>query len=315
MHARQPVPDPLLRLALCQDGVVTLEQAVGHGLTPAVVKRLCRQQQWRRLGRGVLWSGSGQPPWASWAWAAVLVAGDHARLGPVASGHLWGLGPAPAVIDVLLPYPASCTVKGPWRFVRETPGLRSPRSFGSPPRLPALDTVLDLAGAGSEADVVDVVTRAVQQRLVTTSALLDGLAGRQQHPYRRLLVELLAEVADGVESPLELHYLRDVERAHDLPEGRRNRYRAGLRYRSDVGYDDYLLLVELDGRLGHEGAGRFRDFRRDNEFALRSLVTLRYGWHDVVDRPCEVATQVADVLRSRGWDGLPTRCRRCRRVR
>jgi hypothetical protein len=81
-----------------------------------------------------------------------------------------------------------------------------------------------------------------------------------------------------------------------------------------VGYDGYTLLVELDGRLGHEGAGRFRDLRRDNDFALRSLITLRYGWWDVVERPCEVAWQVATVLRSRGWEGVPTRCHRCRSV-
>ncbi len=53
---------------------------------------------------------------------------------------------------------------------------------------------------------------------------------------------------------------------------------------------------------------------RDNDFALRSHLTLRYGWHDVVERPCSVAWQVADQLIRRGWPGLPRRCRRCARV-
>jgi hypothetical protein len=116
----------------------------------------------------------------------------------------------------------------------------------------------------------------------------------------------------GVESELELRYLRDVERAHRLPEGNRQCYRGALRHRSDVGYDAFALLVELDGRLGHEGAGRFRDYRRDNDFALRQLLSLRYGWFDVVDRPCAVAFQVGSVLVSRGWRGVPERCDRCR---
>jgi hypothetical protein len=85
----------------------------------------------------------------------------------------------------------------------------------------------------------------------------------------------------------------------------------GLPYATDVGYDAYGLLVELDGRLGHEGAGRFRDMERDNRFVLGGLTTLRYGWFDVVDHPCLVAAQVGQMLIARGWLGLPARCERC----
>ena len=50
---------------------------------------------------------------------------------------------------------------------------------------------------------------------------------------------------------------------------------------------------------------------RDNRFALIKWITLRYGWYDVVYRPCLVAFQIAAVLVARGWDGLPARCHRC----
>lgn len=315
MHPRTRIPEAVLRLAACQDGALTLEQVTAHGVSPTVVKRLCVQGQWQRLGRGLLYLQPGDPPWRTWAWAGVLAAGDRARLGAEASGHLWGLrAEPPATVDVLLPFAERCTVSGPWVFRRERPGVRSPRSVGSPPRLTAVDTVLDLTGADRQGGIVDLVTRAVQLRVVSAPTLLEALGRRDQHGHRRLLTELLGDVAEGVESPLELHYLRDVERAHRLPQGRRNRYRGGLRHRSDVGYDGFALLVELDGRLGHADEGRFRDFRRDNDFALRSLVTLRYGWHDVVERPCEVAQQVALVLGAHGWTGVPSRCVRCRRV-
>jgi len=36
--------------------------------------------------------------------------------------------------------------------------------------------------------------------------------------------------------------------------------------------------------------------------------TLRYGWADVLGRPCEVAAQVVAVLRARGWTGKPPGC-------
>lgn len=58
-------------------------------------------------------------------------------------------------------------------------------------------------------------------------------------------------------------------------------------------------------------AGRFRDMSRDNDALLGGQVTLRYGWTDVTDRPCQVARQVADLLIARGWPGAPSRCPRC----
>jgi hypothetical protein len=116
----------------------------------------------------------------------------------------------------------------------------------------------------------------------------------------------------GAESPLEVTYLRDVERARGLPPGARQISHTGLPYCSDVSYEKYLLLVELDGRVGHLDTGRFRDMERDNQFALRHYLTLRYGWFDVVHRPCQVAGQVAAALVNRGWTGSPRRCPQCR---
>jgi len=315
VHPRRHVPDSLLRLSEQQEGVLTREQALGSGLTPPVVYRLLEQGTWQALARGVYSTRSGRPSWAALAWAGVLLGGDRARLGPQASGHLWELqAEPPAVVDVLVPHARGCAAAGSWRFERERPGVRSSRTIGEPPRLTAADTVLDLAHQLDDGEVVALVTRAVQQRLVSVERLRRDLASRSRHPRRRLLGTLLDDVAEGVESPLEVHYLRDVERAHGLPRGQRNRYRGGLRHRSDVGYDEFAVLVELDGRLGHEGIGRFRDYRRDNDFAVRQLLTLRYGWTDVLQQHCEVAFQVGGVLSSRGWTDVPARCRHCLRV-
>ena len=67
MQPRQPIPEPLKRLATCQDGVLTLEQAEAHGVSRTVVRRLCDKEQWRRLGRGVVWTVASEPPWTGWA--------------------------------------------------------------------------------------------------------------------------------------------------------------------------------------------------------------------------------------------------------
>jgi hypothetical protein len=100
------------------------------------------------------------------------------------------------------------------------------------------------------------------------------------------LVAMVADVAEGAQSPLEVEYLRRVERAHGLPAGVRNR-RWGDRHVRwiDVDLDEFETRVELDGRLGHEDEGRFRDRRRDNRSTVSGKATLRYGHADVFGDP------------------------------
>ncbi|WP_156223758.1 hypothetical protein [Pseudactinotalea suaedae] len=116
-------------------------------------------------------------------------------------------------------------------------------------------------------------------------------------------------MAEGARSPLERRYLRDVERAHGLPSARRQVARR--RSEVDVLYVEQRLLVELDGRVGHAGSGKFRDMRRDNRAVVDSLATLRCGCADVSGDPCGVAQQVAAVLQVRGWGGVLVPCPVC----
>lgn len=76
--------------------------------------------------------------------------------------------------------------------------------------------MLDPSATARPEDVVGWVTLAVERRRTTSRRPQRALAGRPRHPRRELLDGLLADVAIGVRSPLELTYLRDVERAHGL---------------------------------------------------------------------------------------------------
>ncbi|WP_375426247.1 hypothetical protein [uncultured Friedmanniella sp.] len=203
--------------------------------------------------------------------------------------------------------------RGCWQFRREREGVRDLRSPGSPPRTTVEDTVLDLCDEGSAEQVVGWVTTAVQTRRTTPAALRRALRRRLRIRHRKLVSDLLADVAVGAESPLEVRYLRDAERAHGLPRGQRQDS-STPEYSRDVVYHPYGLVVELDGRLGHTGMGRFRDMWRDNRTLLEGRPTLRYGTVDVVGSSCEVAVQVATALTRLGWTDPPTRCRRCFRV-
>lgn len=292
--------------------MITTEQARQAGVSRHVVARLLADGRWSSVARGVYTTRSGETSWEALVWAGCLLGGEGSRLGPLGSAHLHGLlASEPRPLDMLVPDTGRVRVDGPWVFHRERPGARVARSVGDPSRLTVEDTILDLCAVGTEAEVVGWVTTAVQRRLTSPSRLRHGAATRRRLRHRSLLLALVGDVVEGVESALELRFLRDVERAHQLPRGARQRSRGGLPYVSDVGYDAYRVLVELDGREGHQGMGRFRDMWRDNRFALLDCVTLRYGWYDVVERPCEAAGQLAAALIAGGWAGLPVRCDRC----
>ncbi len=157
--------------------------------------------------------------------------------------------------------------------------------------------------------LIDRVTLAAGSRKASVQRMREELDAMPQCAARRQLSELLADAGTGIHSPLELVYLRDVERAHGMAPGRRQ-VRSGS-YIRDVYYDEGLI-VELDGRTGHEGVGAFRDMDRDNYHTMQGRPTLRYGWEQCHGTPCRTFREVAEMRHSLGWTGDIRRCRRCR---
>lgn len=314
--AVQPRIDPtprLLALASRQGGVLTTAQTSADGLGRHSVARLVESGTWRRLAPGLYFAAAGRPPWLAWSWAGVLRGGDGALLGGQAAAYVHGLvekGPREIVVWTRRDVPRES--RPPWRFRRQLDGVRRLGGL-QPPVISVEDTVLDLGVDCCERELVHLVTRAVQHRLTSPDRLRLRIDERGRVSHGTLLANLLADVAAGAETPLELAYLRDVERAHRLPAGRRQHRDRHTGHLRDVWYKEFRTVVELDGRLGHEGTGRFRDMILDNDAALRGQTTLRFGWHDVRGRPCELAGHVAQVLRRAGWTGTPVRCRRCQR--
>jgi hypothetical protein len=181
----------------------------------------------------------------------------------------------------------------------------------TPPRTRIEDTVLDLAETlPSLDDAIALVLRAAASRRTTVERISAAMARRRRMRWRRGLTAVLALGREGVQSLLEFRYVNRVERPHGLPGGRRQHAvrRDSRRQYQDVEYEDYALVVELDGRDAHPGWSRWADIRRDNANAATGQVTLRYAWADVTERPCRTAREVADALRQRGWEGTVRRC-------
>ncbi len=302
-----------------QEGVVTRPQALIH-LTRAPLDRLVRDGVFAVLTHGVYRSTLVPLTAAQWGWAARLVGGSGSAIGGWRALQLAGLATeslatrgrptaAPGLVtDVWLPRGARLRPRAGFTFRIDGLGRLS-HTMGTLPRIRAEDAVLDV---GSQLDLdawVELLSTGARTGVFSpTSVRLRLDARRRWHPLpaHRAVLDDLA----GIESTLEFAYLRDVERAHGLPVGRRQASLvAGTR--SDVSYDEYDTLIELDGRLGHEGPGAFRDMRRDNAHAMTGVFTLRYGSVDIRGRPCAVAAQVVARLRSQGWAGPGRRCPRC----
>jgi hypothetical protein len=302
-------------LTAAQQGTVSRRQALDHGMTDKQVRRALAAGDWRPSGLpGSYLTFSGPVPYTSRCWAALLYAGLGAVLSHETAAWIWQLrDDAPPEVHVTVPVT---------RRVRPQPGLRvhyalhlatTRHPAKVPPMVRVEDTVLDLVDrlTTTDAQIIDLVLRACQRRLTTTARLAEALDARKKIRRRALVSDLIAEAAIGVASALELGYHRDVEVAHDLPTGHRNRPegRLGRRRYRDIRYVEFRLVVELDGRAAHPADRRELDDLRDNEVLLdEDTRTLRYGWRSVTLQPCTTAGQVAQLLRSGGWTGTPRRC-------
>ncbi|WP_020579146.1 hypothetical protein [Actinopolymorpha alba] len=312
------LPESLRPQIQRQAGAVALDQAYAAGLSKDQVRARVDAGRWRLVLPRVYVTYDGQLRRSTELWAALLYAGEGAAVSHATAAEVWGLLDSP--VDVGTPVHITVPVT---RRVRSHPGLRIRRSrrlgqavhpARQPSRTRVEETVLDLADEADQLEsVVGWITRACQRRRTTPPRLSASLAARTRFRWRGPVEAMLVDVSQGAETPLELAYLRLVERAHGLPEGNRQRHRyasTGSKW-IDVRYEAFGLIVELDGRLGHVDAGAFRDRRRDNYSTETGYWTLRYGWSDTFADSCAVAAQVARVLRQRGWRGQVKACPSC----
>src|SRR5262249_53165623 len=161
------LPEELRALAEAQDGILHRDQAVGGGMSRAMISFRVRQGHWQRLHSGVYAVHSGPLGRAAILWAALLRAGDGAVLSHYTAAEVRGLADqAGGVVHMTVPRD---------RFAVRIPGVlvhRSTRAalavhpVATPPRTRVEETVLDLADLAAKLDeAVGWATRALGRRL------------------------------------------------------------------------------------------------------------------------------------------------------
>jgi len=316
-----PVPvdwGQLRRLAGQQYDLLTRWQCLEAGLSEGTLRWRIDSGRWVRRLPGVFLTKPGRADWGVSAMSALLwaqgpeIAASAAFRGRSAA-YLWGLERnPPEVVELVVSYA---------RTIAPPEGVRIRRSMrwdglvddlAYPWRTTVAATVIELAGLGSALDALSQVARAVQHELVNTAQLRQEIAARGGHRHSKLLLAALSDVDGGGQSGAELLYIRDVEGAHGLPRAARQAPSdVGRRRHHDNEYEAYHLIVEVDGRLGHElWSDRVRDGRRDRQLLSEKRVTTRVFFADVAVTPCQTAMDIGAILTSRGWQGTLRRCRR-----
>lgn len=308
----------LRTLAMRQADLLTREQCLAAGMTAEALRWRVTSRRWVRLRDTVYLTARGRDDWTVRATAALLAVQSSTPAADVAfrgrsAAYLWGLEPRPPV-DIELVVPQR-------RRTRPVPGVSVRRSmrwvglvddFADPARTTVPVTVLELAGSGTDLDALSHIARAVQKRWVTPDQVRQEICARGGHRHSRLILSALADVGDGAESGAEVLYVRDVERSHGLPRGTRQPGSVlGGGRRHDNGYAEFDLVVEVDGRLGHERwDDRVRDGGRDRQLLGLAQATTRVFFPDVALTPCRTAVEIGAILAGRGWTGILHPCRR-----
>lgn len=288
---------------LAQDGVLSGAQLRECLIGKNDIARMVRRRELKRVCPRVYVDHTGPLTRRQREWAALLYATPAALC--------WRIGTQPDdVVHVAVPHRHQVRPL-PWMRVHR---LRGFESMLDGRRLPALerahDALLMAHEAPSELDVVAIMAAAAAAR-VTGRQLRQALSGHHSLRRRALIVSLIDDVVAGTHSVLEHGYLTRVERPHGLPPLVRQVERSSTcgTERRDGEYQEFGLVVELDGRLNHDSwAAGNRDSGRDlDDLATgRAVARLRYG--QVFGEPCRTAELVGRALAKRGWSGRPRRC-------
>ena len=308
-----------LMLLSVQAGIVDRGQAIRAGFSDRQIGHRLNSGRWQRVHAGVYATFSGPLSRNARLWSAVRWAGDGAMLSHETAAEVQGIidGPVGNKIHVTVPLRRRPAQLRPARGIIVHRTDQSHAQYVGPfalPRTRIEDTVLDLVATAPTFDrAYTWIARAVSRQLVATSSLRAAVADRPRVRWREWLNDSFEVSGEGVHSPLELRYVRDVEKAHGLPESRHQARRDlnGKTHHKDSWYPQYRVAVEIDGPMYHQHERVQVDRDRDNaNLAADDVKTFRFGPVAVTERVCESAAMVATTLQRNGWEGLPRPCRR-----
>lgn len=297
-------------LAAEQAGVLSRLQLYAAGVTRAELRANVRAGRWQRIGQQSVAVFTGEVPRAAQEWAAVFEAGPRAFLDGASSLIAGGLSKYETDrIRVSVPRGArvrrarGLDIRQTRRWAADdlAPGTGVPRSRNE------VAGVRGALWARSDKQAALLMTMAVQQGLVTAEQLGVELLRIKRDRRRVLLTQLVTDLLGGVRSLGELDVAHECRR-RGLPEPTRQVLRRGRngKYFLDVCWEDWKLVVEVDG-IHHSWAQNIvSDALRHNDVALQGDTVLRLPLLGLRLAPDGFFAQIEQALAAAGWSPSET---------
>jgi very-short-patch-repair endonuclease len=304
-HARRARAE---RLAWSQAGAVSRRQLYAAGLTRAEVRANLRARRWQELGRHVVVVHNGPLEPSTRLWAAQLSGGPRARLDGASALIAAGLtGFDVSVHRVSVPRGAR-TFRDKSVDVRQTRRWRDDDASlgGGPPRTrPEVAAVRGALWARSARQGALLLTMVVQQGIVPAERIAAELLNIKRAPRLRMVCDVVGDLIGGAQSLAELDFAGQC-RARRLPEPSRQVVRKGAngRYYLDVYWDDWRVVVEIDG-IHHTWATEVvGDALRHNDVTLQDATVLHLPVLGLRVAADAFFDQIEQALVAAGWSGL-----------
>lgn len=243
------------------------------------VRWLVQSGRWQRPAKGVVVRHSGSLSFAESVTFELLAQHPSAALAGLTAATLDGLrGFETRSTFIVIPHstrlrprPQIVVVRSRQLSARDIHPVRTPRRT----RLPR--SIVDAASwASTDLRCQAIIASSVQQGLVTPSALDAVAARRMKAPRHALIAETIQDVGGGSLSEYEVLFFRMCRR-YGLPTPTRQRRRKDASGRSrylDVDFDEYQLVVEVDGQQHMEAIPWWEDMMRNNELVVDEQKTL-----------------------------------------
>ena len=287
MSAMTAVHDPASRrralrrraadLASTQCGVVSRRQLKGLGVTRWQVRAEIRAGRWRAHGRHTVAVHTAELAREALWWRAVFETGGGAALAGATALEAGGLKGYDDPINVVV-RKSKRHHKPPGIVVHETRRLLDGDvvEVGVPRLRVAVAAVLGALWARTDRQAALLLVMSVNQRLTTPEQLSEVLARVRRDKRRRLLLAVVADIADGVRSMGELDFAALCRRA-GLPEPDRQVVRRGPRGRVylDAYWDRWGLVIEIEGVHHDAPENAVQDALRQNSISIGTGTVLR----------------------------------------
>jgi predicted transcriptional regulator of viral defense system len=294
------------KLAGAQNGVVTLEQLEGLGLSERAIHQREAAGRLFRIHQRVYSLTPQVMTQRGRFMAAVLACGPDAVLSHRSAAYLWGLVDSwEAPIDVTAPNRRGRSPEG---VAAHKDGSLQPIDKTTVHGIPCTTvarTILDFAGVEPDWRVRKVVAQGEVLQILDKGklrALLKRSRRRRGVARVRLILDTIHPLTKRTRSELERLFLEMCAK-RSVPEPEVNIWLPapdGNRYQADFLWRDQGLIVEADSRRFHDTDSAFvSDRKRRQQLELAGWRVSQCTWEEVEQEPRRLALTVQGLLAQR----------------